>query len=106
MTKITIELGPGDFPSAGVLPGVSGAHMSVPAPHEAVDVRAAPAADLLAQAAVIGAINAGPGPASVSAARDSAPIASSIPGVRTSSNDVSAAGSAPKHVFVSRHSAR
>jgi len=98
MMKITIE-------SAGVSTGVSVAHQGVPAPHEAT-VGAAPPADLLAQAAAIGAINGGPGPSSISAAGASAPIASSIPGVSTSSNDVSAAGPAPEHVFASRHSAR
>lgn len=103
MTKITIELGPGDFQSSSVPPGVSIAHVGIPAQREAV-ASAAPPTDLLAQAAAAGAINAGPGPSSIGAASASAPIASSIPGVSTASYDVVAAGPAPQHLFVSRHS--
>lgn len=103
MTKITIELGPGDSQSGSVSPGVSAAHMGLPAAREAA-VGAAPPADLLAQAAAAGAINGGPGPSSIGAAGAAAPIASSLPGMSTASQDVVAAGPAPQHLFVSRHS--
>lgn len=103
MTKITIELGPGDSQSASVPPGVSVAHTGVPAASEAPG-GATPPADLLTQAAAAGAINGGPGPSSIGAAGASAPIASSIPGVSTASHDVVAAGPAPQHLFVSKHS--
>lgn len=106
MTRIIIEI---DASSAQ--PGVSVstaqgkgfAHLQSEAAPEG-PLGPAPPADVLAQAAALGAINGGAGPSSIAAAGASAPVASSLGGATTaSSHEAASAGPAPDHVFGMSH---
>ena len=94
MTRITIEIDGSEVQSPK--------DTSSPAkqqPGAAVGGAGATSADLLAQAATVGALNAGPAP-SMDGASEAAPIAASIPeaGIELSHPTVSA-GAAPEHLF-------
>jgi hypothetical protein len=97
MTKITIEIESGNVQSTS---GVSGAYNQTPQESGLPAVHGvSPPAEVLAQAAAIGAINAGPGPAITDIAQASAPIASSVGGMTTIAPDVVSGGAAPQHLF-------
>jgi hypothetical protein len=97
MTKITIEIESGNVQSTF---GVSGAPSQTPQESGLPAVPGvSPPADVLAQAAAIGAINAGPGPSMTDIAQASAPIASSVGGMTTAAPDVVSGGAAPQHLF-------
>jgi hypothetical protein len=94
VTKITIEIESGDVApsiSTSGVPGQAGQRGQAPAPAPG---GANPPPEVLAQAAAIGAINAGPAPSESGAA----PIASSVGGTTaTSSHDAASGGTAPRH---------
>jgi hypothetical protein len=97
MTRIIIELEPGDVQSVGSRPGPSVAS-GVPQSHAEVTVGSTPPASVLAQAATLGAINGGPGPSSLSGVGSSAPIASSMAGATSAeSHQAHSAGAGPQH---------
>lgn len=92
MTKITIEIESGDVApsiSTSGAPGQARQGGQPPAPGAAN-----PPPEVLAQAAAVGAINAGPAPSDPGAA----PIASSVGGTTAaSSHDAASGGAAPRH---------
>lgn len=100
MVKITIEVEGGGTPPATTSNAAAPAQA---APTTATTGTAAsavsPPPDMLAEAAVTGVINAGPGPSSTDVARASAPIASSVGGTQAVPYATASAGPAPPHVF-------
>jgi hypothetical protein len=101
MTRIIIELDSSTGqPGVSVMgpPSQGAAHAPTGASQAAIG-GASPPAEVLAQAAAIGALNGGAGPSSISIAGAAAPIASSIAGAGTGSYEVASAGAAPQHLF-------
>jgi hypothetical protein len=97
MTRIIIELDPGDVQSVGARQALS-VTSGAPQSHSETIVGSTPPANVLAQAATLGAINGGPGPSSLSAAGSSVPIASSMASATApGSHDINSGGAAPQH---------
>lgn len=97
MTKITIEIDNGTVQSTSIPPERRD-RTPQPVVTPAYSGASLPA-DVLAQAAATGAINAGPGPSMSEVAQASAPIASSLGGAATGSSGVVSAGAAPQNLF-------
>jgi hypothetical protein len=96
MTKITIEISGSDMQTTT---GVSGT--SAPASAQTgttVDGTGGVPADLLAQAAAVGALNAGPAPSLSGAMLGTAPVAASLGGADAAWQPASG-GAAPEHLF-------
>jgi hypothetical protein len=101
MTKITIEISSSDVQTTT---DVSGASTSA-AGHTATAASgtgSAPA-DLLAQAAAVGALNAGPAPSLSGAMMGTAPVAASLGGSDAALQPASG-GAAPEHLFETQQS--
>lgn len=96
MTKITVEISGSDVQTTT---GVSSVSTSVSGQTgtAASGTGGAPA-DLLAQAATVGALNAGPAPSLSGATMGAAPIAASLGGSDAASQP-SSGGAAPEHLF-------
>jgi hypothetical protein len=96
MTKITIEISGSEVQTTT---GMSGTPAAAPSPTEtaASGTGGAPA-DLLAQAAAIGALNAGPAPSLSGAMMATAPVAASLGGADATLQPASG-GPAPEHLF-------
>lgn len=95
MTKITITVESGDtsLGSAAAVAPLQTSEMS----DTSIGSSASPPPDVLAQAAAVGAINAGPGPSLASLGQGLAPIASSVGGTSAvTSHDVASGGAAPQ----------
>jgi len=101
MTKITITVDSDDASrgsGAAVEPVQTSPERGAPTGLSASPPSASPPPDVLAQAAAVGALNAGPGPSLASLGQGSAPIASSVGGTSAStSHDVVSGGAAPHH---------
>jgi hypothetical protein len=105
--KITIETDGAPVQTIQAPAEVSGATGAAPSAGAAPSLAAAPAggggtslADLLAKAASMGAINAGPAPSLNSGGSGPAPIANSIGGAAPEASILTAsAGSPPPHVY-------
>jgi hypothetical protein len=96
MTKITIEVSGSDIQTTT---GLSGVSASAPSHTGAATSGTGGApADLFAQAAAVGALNAGPAPSLSDATMGAAPVASSIAGSDAASQP-SSGGAAPEHLF-------
>ena len=96
MTKITIEIS-----DSAVQTTTGGSDTSTAAPGQTGPAASSPSdapADLLAQAAAVGALNAGPAPALHDTTTGTAPIAASLGGSDAASQPASG-GAAPEHLF-------